>query len=57
MSSGIGSVSFNAGVAGLQQAVNTATFPLVTAQTLYVSWTVTGGSSPQLALYAVDYSF
>ncbi|MBB1630325.1 hypothetical protein A9975_05550 [Cupriavidus sp. UME77] len=56
-SSGIGSVSFNAGVAGLQQTVNTATFPLVTAQTLYVSWTVTGGSSPQLALYAVDYSF
>lgn len=35
MPSGIGSISFNSGAAGLRQAVNTATFPLVTAQTLY----------------------
>jgi hypothetical protein len=53
---GIGQVTLNVATSSTNQAEGVAVIPLPTAQTIWVTWTVTGGSSPQLNLYATGYT-
>ncbi|OUL68696.1 hypothetical protein [Paraburkholderia hospita] len=55
-SSGVGAQTCNLTGTGLQQFETTADIPLVTPQTVRITWTVTGGTSPTLNLYVTGYS-
>jgi hypothetical protein len=54
---GIGNQTCNLAATGIVQFETTLEIPLVTPQTIYVTWTVTGGSSPSLTLYSTAYTF
>jgi hypothetical protein len=54
---GIGNQTCNLAATGIVQFETTLEIPLVTPQTIYVTWTVTGGTSPSLTLYSTAYTF
>lgn len=53
---GIGAQTCNLGTTGQQQFESTVELPLLTPQTIFVTWVVTGGSSPTLTLYVTRYT-